>query len=111
MNRERFGVGIVGLQPGRSWAAVAHIPALRYLHDDFEIIGVANSNLASSQAAATASGIPRAFNDVSDIVASPEIDVVVVTVRVPAHFGIVRAAVSAGKGWMNVLCEACKITQ
>jgi predicted dehydrogenase len=102
MNRERFGVGIVGLQPGRSWAAVAHIPALRYLHEDFEIIGVANSNLASSQAAASASRIPRAFNDVSDMVGSSEIDVVVVTVRVPAHFGIVRAALNAGK---HVYCE------
>ncbi len=29
MSARRFKVGIVGLQPGRSWAARAHIPALR----------------------------------------------------------------------------------
>lgn len=34
----RFKVGIVGLQPGRSWATLAHIPALRALSETFEII-------------------------------------------------------------------------
>ena len=63
MNQQKFRVGIVGLQPGRSWAAVAHLPALRHLSDDFEIVGVANSSQASAQAAAAACGIPRAFAD------------------------------------------------
>jgi hypothetical protein len=30
MSKRKIGVGIVGLQPGRSWAAVAHLPALRH---------------------------------------------------------------------------------
>lgn len=102
MSRKKFGVGIVGLQAGRSWAAIAHIPALRYLHEDFEIIGVANSNLASAKAAATDCGLPRAFKNVGEMLASPEIDVVTVTVRVPAHFEIVQAALRAGK---HVYCE------
>jgi hypothetical protein len=37
MPGQRFKVGIVGLQPGRSWAARAHIPALRALSETFEI--------------------------------------------------------------------------
>jgi predicted dehydrogenase len=102
MSRTKIRVGIVGLQPGRSWAAAAHLPALRYLHDDFEVVGVANSRIASSQAAANACGIPRAFRDADELVASCEIDVVVVTVRVPAHYEIVRAALNAGK---HVYCE------
>jgi len=39
---KRHRVGIVGLEPGRSWAALAHLPALRALKDDYEVIGVAN---------------------------------------------------------------------
>jgi hypothetical protein len=48
MTGQRFGVGIVGLQPGRSWAARAHIPALRALSESYEIVGVANTSLASA---------------------------------------------------------------
>ena len=44
----RFGVGIVGVEPGRSWAARGHIPALRSLSETFEIIGVANTSKASA---------------------------------------------------------------
>jgi predicted dehydrogenase len=101
MSGQRFTVGIVGLQPGRSWAAVAHIPALRALSETFEIAGVANTSLASAEAAATATGLPRAFADVAELVAS-DVDIVTVTVKVPHHLEIVRAAIAAGK---HVYCE------
>jgi predicted dehydrogenase len=97
MTKKKFGVGIVGLQPSRSWAAVAHVPALRTLTDEFEIVGVANSSKASSQAAAEACGIPLAFADLDEMAASPEIDIVVVAVKVPAHWDLVRTALNAGK--------------
>ena len=102
MSKTRFGVGIVGLQPGRSWAAVAHVPALRALADDFDIIGVANTTQASAEAAAKACDLPRAFASASELIASPEVDIVVVTVKVPHHFTIVREAIAAGK---HVYCE------
>ena len=102
MAERRFGVGIVGLQPGRSWAARAHIPALQALADDFEIIGVANTSKASAEEAAAASGIKQAFADVAELVASPEVDIVTVTMKVPQHLEIVTAALEAGK---HVYCE------
>jgi predicted dehydrogenase len=102
VNQPKFRVGIVGLQPGRSWAAVAHLPALRHLSEDFEVVGVANSSHASAQAAATACEIPRGFADLDEMVASPDVDIVAVTVKVPAHWHIVRAALEAGK---HVYCE------
>jgi predicted dehydrogenase len=102
MTKKKFGVGIVGLQPGRSWAAVSHVPALRTLADEFEVVGVANSSKASSQAAAEACGIPHAFADLNEMVTSPAIDIVAVTVKVPAHWDLVRTALSAGK---HVFCE------
>lgn len=102
MAERRLRVGIVGLQPGRSWAARAHIPALRALPDDYEIVGVANTSRASAEAAAAACGIHRAFADVAELVASPEVDIVTVTVKVPHHLEIVKAAIGAGK---HVYCE------
>lgn len=102
MNNRRFGVGIVGLQPGRSWAALAHVPALRALAGDFEIVGVANTHLASAQAAAAACDLPRAFAGVVELVSCPDVDIVAVTVKVPHHFEIVKAAIEAGK---HVYCE------
>jgi predicted dehydrogenase len=71
MAQKRFGVGIIGLQPGRSWAAVAHVPALRALSDDFKIIGVANSSRESAEKAAGAMDIERAFTDVAELIAAP----------------------------------------
>jgi predicted dehydrogenase len=102
MPGQRFRVGIVGLEAGRSWAAIAHIPALRALSDTFEIAGVANSSLASAEKAAAAAGLPRAFADVAELVAAPDVDIVAVTVRVPYHLEIVKAAIAAGK---HVFCE------
>ena len=73
MTEQRFRVGIVGLEPGRGWAARAHIPALRALSDRYEIVGVANTSLASAQRAAAALGLPRAFDDVAEPVSAPEL--------------------------------------
>ena len=102
MTNQRFKVGIVGLQPGRSWAARAHIPALHALGDSYEIVGVANTSLASAQKAAAETGLPRAFANVAELIATPEVDIVVVTVKVPHHLEIVKAAFEAGK---HVYCE------
>jgi predicted dehydrogenase len=102
MPKKRFGVGIVGVEPGRSWAARSHIPALRALSETFEIIGVANTSKASAEAAAAATGLPRAFASVAELVAAPEVDIVAVTVKVPPHLEIVKAAIAAGK---HVYCE------
>src|ERR1700751_2738256 len=102
MREKRFGVGIVGVEPGRSWAARGHIPALRALSETFKMIGIANTSRASSEAAAAATGLPRAFADCAELVAAPDIDIVTVAVKVPPHLEIVKAAIGAGK---HVYCE------
>ena len=100
--KQRFRVGIVGLSAERGWAAAAHLPALRALSDEYELIGVANTSHASAKAAAFALGIPRAFENVAELVASPDVDIVVVTVKLPYHRNVVAACLQAGK---NVYCE------
>lgn len=102
MRSDRLKVGIVGVQPERSWAARAHIPALRFLSGTFEIAGVANSTKASGEAAAMAYGLPRAYANVAELIAAPDVDIVTVAVKVPPHYEIVRSAIEAGK---HVYCE------
>ncbi len=81
---------------------MAHIPALASLPDDYDVVGVANTSLASAQRAAEAFGLPHAFANAQALVESPEIDLVVVTVKVPHHHALVTAALNAGK---HVYCE------
>jgi predicted dehydrogenase len=94
-------VGIVGLTPGRSWAARAHVPALRAL-PEYKLVGVASSSAESAAAAADALGIPRSFAGVQELVGDPGVDLVAVTVKVPHHREIVDMALEAGKA---VYCE------
>lgn len=102
MSRARLGVGIIGVQPGRSWAARSHVPALRHLADDFDIVGIANRTHDSSRCAANELGLARAFRSVAELIEARDVDIVTVAVRVPFHFELVRAAILAGK---HVYCE------
>ena len=102
MNTQPIRVGFIGLNPDSHWAATAHLPALKSMPDRFEIVGVANSSLESSQRTATALGLAHAFTSPKDLVASPEVDLVVVTVKVQHHLEMVTAALEAGK---HVYCE------
>jgi len=97
----RIGVGVVGATPGRSWSTLAHIPALRLL-PGYEVVAVANGSMASSQAAATALDLPRAFPDAAALARDPAVDLVAVTVKVPHHKALVDAALDAGK---MIYCE------
>lgn len=63
---------------------------------------MANTSLASARSAAAAFGLPRPFESAGELVASPDIDVVVITVKVPQHRQLVIQAIEAGK---SVYCE------
>lgn len=102
MTTNPIRVGFIGLNPGIHWASTAHIPALKTMPDDFTVVGVANTSHASATKAAEAFNLQHAFKDVNALVNSPEIDLVVVTVRVPHHYELVTAALNAGK---HVYCE------
>ena len=102
MNHKKIRVGFIGLNPDSHWAATAHVPALQALSNDFEIVGVANRTLESAKATAEAMNLPFAFENAQALIASPEVDLVVVTVKVPYHFEYVKEALKAGK---HVYCE------
>jgi predicted dehydrogenase len=99
---KRIRVGIIGANPDRGWAAQAHIPALTSLSDEFEITALSTSRRESADAASERFGVPAAFDNHRDLVNSPDVDVVAVTVKVPYHLELVTAAIGAGKA---VYCE------
>jgi predicted dehydrogenase len=102
MSGNKIRVGIVGVQPDRSWAALAHIPALQSLPEFYEITAVSTTRQESADAAAARYGIAQAFSHHQALIESPDVDLVAVTVKVPHHYEIVSAALSAGK---MVYCE------
>src|SRR6266705_1960607 len=99
---KRIRVGIIGASPDRGWAAQAHIPALRSLSDDFELTALSTSRRDSADAAGKLFGVPAAYDSHQELVNSPTVDVVAVTVKVPHHLELATAALEAGKA---VYCE------
>src|SRR6201993_4550370 len=97
----KIRVGIVGANPQRGFASVAHIPALQAL-PDFEIIAVCTSRQESAEAAARHLGARLAFADCEKLAQHPDVDLVTVSVKVPDHYRPVMAAIEAGK---HVYCE------
>jgi predicted dehydrogenase len=99
---KRIRVGIIGANPDRGWAAQAHIPALTSLSDDFEITALSTTRRESADAAGERFGVRVAFDNHRELVNSPAVDVVAVTVKVPYHLELATAALAAGK---SVYCE------
>jgi len=97
-------VGIVGatVTPGGSgWGANAHVPALKAL-PEYELMAVCTAHPETAAASARAFGAELAFSNFAEMVAQPDIDLVVVCVRVPGHHDLVMQALQAGK---PVFCE------
>jgi predicted dehydrogenase len=69
---------------------------------DFELTAVCTTRADSAEAACRAWGARLAFDDYRKMIASPEVDVVAVVVRVPSHYAPTKAALEAGK---QVYCE------
>ncbi|MGW6155093.1 Gfo/Idh/MocA family protein [Streptomyces sp. NPDC055144] len=89
-------VGVVGLSASGGWAAAAHVPALAGL-DGYELLALSGSSDESARAAGEKYAVPLTFSSVEDLARSEEVDLVVVTVRVPQHLELIRPALEAGK--------------
>jgi len=101
MKQPPIGVGIIGASPGPGWATRAHLPALAAL-PAFRIVAVSTTKQASADATARAFGVPHAFDNAAALVEHPDVELVVISVRPPAHGALVRAALAARK---HVYCE------
>lgn len=96
-----IGVGIVGLSASGQWAANAHVPALRAI-EGYELRALSASSTESAAAAGRVHDVPLTFGSAAELAAHDDVDLVVITVRVPFHRELVTAALEAGKA---VLCE------
>jgi predicted dehydrogenase len=94
-------VGIVGANAHRGWARDAHYPALANTLQ-FTLAAVSARSQSLAEEARSAFGAHRAYGDTFELVRAEDLDVIVVTVRVPEHRAVVLAALDAGK---HVYCE------
>ncbi|KAI1426485.1 oxidoreductase [Xylaria sp. FL1777] len=104
-------VGIMGLRPmpqGESspqlrlgyWAASAHLPALRALPEDYEIVAVCNSSVESARTAIKQYGLPesaKAYGNPNDLANDPLVDLVIISVKVGKHFELAKPALEKKK--------------
>ncbi|MDJ1132038.1 Gfo/Idh/MocA family protein [Streptomyces iconiensis] len=97
-NAAPLGVGIVGLSANGGWAARGHLPALSAA-GGYELRALTASSPESARKAAAAFGLPdsAAGTDAGALAARDDIDVVVVTVRVPRHRELILPLLRAGK--------------
>jgi predicted dehydrogenase len=94
-------IGIIGATPKRGWAGMAHVPAIQAV-PSLALHAVATRSEGSARAAAEAFGVPLWFDDPKAMIAHKEVDAVVVAVKAPDHFELVRQALLCGK---PVYCE------
>src|ERR1700736_988563 len=101
MTQKEFRVGIVGADTKASWAKLSHVPAINGL-PGMKLAAVATRHEQSALEAAKAFGADRWFSDPFAMIRDDLIDVVTISINVPAHRELVLAAVDAGKA---VYCE------
>ena len=99
MTEKPIRIGIIGA--GENTKS-RHIPGFKKIKN-VEIAAICNSTPESTQKAARALRIPLAFNHWSELVASPDIQAVVIGTWPNMHFPATMAALNADK---HVLCEA-----
>ena len=97
-------VGLVGVG---NWARHGHLRVLSLL-PQYALSAVQSRRREAAQGAADAFSIPHVVDTVDQLIAHPEVDLVVVLTTAPQHGAVVRAAIAAGK---DVYCEWPLTTQ
>ncbi len=98
---DKIRVGIIGANANYGWSKRAHLPALLGM-PDFELTAVCTSRPETAEESRAFYGAKLAFHDYAEMANHPDVDLVVVSVSVPAHHGMVTAGLEAGK---HVFCE------
>ena len=93
---DKIRLGIIGANIHRGWAPRAHLPAV-VASPEFELTGVCTTRMESAEESRQAFGAKYSFDDYRKMLEHPEIDAVVVCLRVPSHYEPTMAALNAGK--------------
>ncbi|EXJ69557.1 uncharacterized protein A1O5_07593 [Cladophialophora psammophila CBS 110553] len=92
-------LGVIGLSAEGSWAAGSHLPYLLQ-SSHYQITALQNSSKASAERAVQKYSLPgdvACYGDVESLVRDPNVDMVVVSVKTPTHYGLARPALEAKK--------------
>ncbi|KAK2021272.1 oxidoreductase family protein [Colletotrichum zoysiae] len=97
-------VALIGLSANAttSWAAEAHLPYLLSPRGRgrYAVVALLNSSAGAAEAARAHYGLPddvRAYGDPEALARDPDVDLVVCSTRVDAHFDAVAPSAAAGK--------------
>ncbi len=85
-----------GVHPDKGWATIAHSPALAQL-PEFRLTAISHNRPDVAKAAAEKYGVPHALGSADELIGHPEVDLVVISVKVTHHRELVEKAVAAGK--------------
>jgi predicted dehydrogenase len=96
-----INVGVIGGSANNQWASSTHIPALQRL-PKFKITAIGTTRMESAEKSASQFEVPHAFSDSNELARHPDVDMVIVSVKVPGHYNAVMAVLNAGK---HVYCE------
>jgi predicted dehydrogenase len=97
----KIRVGVVGANPEKGWGSAVHLPAILAL-PEFSLVAVGTCRPESAAASAKLFGAKLAFSDAAELVAHPDVDLVVISVKAPEHHKVAMMALEAGK---HVYCE------
>jgi predicted dehydrogenase len=94
-------VGIIGLSADEdAWTSLSHIVPLRNnLSSEYTVTALATSSSKTAAAAAAKWGLPanKAYSSAQEIAQDPDVDLVVVGVKLPLHKELALPALRAGK--------------
>src|SRR4029077_3620534 len=91
LTRKEIRIGMVGANAKASWAKLSHVPAINGL-PGMKLAAVATRNEQSALEAAEAFGADRWFSDPFAMIRDDLIDVITISIKVPAHRELVLAA-------------------
>ncbi len=100
-NNKKTKIGIIGANTERGWASIAHIPVLKLL-PDYEVTALSSRLKENEEKLKTIFGVQHIYDSVTGLVQSPDVDMVLVAVRVPQHYELIKQAALAGK---NIFSE------
>jgi predicted dehydrogenase len=96
-SKRKLRVGIVSAK----WGAIAHLPAWRVLEDEIEVVAMCTASRETAEAAARRYALPKAYWNIDDLCADPDIDIVDVGTKPVTRQGLVIKALAAGKHVYN----------
>ena len=92
MTAERpIRAGIIGANVSYGWGTRAHLPAMQAL-PEYDVVAVCTTRRETAEETARQFGIPLALDDHEALVTHPDVELVLVCVRVPGHRELVTAA-------------------